>query len=117
MSEPDKVARVSRLLDLYGSLLTDRQRTLCRQYYDEDLSLAELAEESGVSRQSVHDAIKTAEAALESFERELRLLEGDHRGVAASLRELASQLRTGSGPDPRTLADRLEDLARRLGWE
>lgn len=66
------------LLDCYGSLLTDRQRELLEGYYDEDLSLAELAAPLGISRQAVHDAIRRGERQLESLEQQM--------GIAARLR-------------------------------
>ena len=66
------------LLDCYGSLLTERQRTLLEGYYDEDLSLAELAEPLGISRQAVHDSIRRGERQLEALEAQM--------GIAARLR-------------------------------
>ncbi|HWI53408.1 MAG TPA: YlxM family DNA-binding protein [Symbiobacteriaceae bacterium] len=59
------------LFDFYGSLLTDRQQELMQAYYLEDLSLAEIAGEGGVSRQAVHDLIKRAEASLQEYEQKL----------------------------------------------
>lgn len=61
------------LLDCYGSLLTKRQRDLLEGYYDEDLSLAELAEPLGVSRQAVHDSIRRGERQLLSLEEQMGL--------------------------------------------
>jgi len=62
------------LFDFYGSLLTDRQQELMQAYYLEDLSLAEIAGEGGVSRQAVHDLIKRAEASLQEYEQKLGFL-------------------------------------------
>ena len=56
------------LLDYYGDLLTEKQRTCFDLYYNQDLSLGEIAEESGISRQGVHDFLARAEAALLSME-------------------------------------------------
>lgn len=56
------------LFDYYGDMLTDRQR-MCLDYkYNQDMSLAEIAEELGVSRQGVHDNIIRAEAHLQKME-------------------------------------------------
>ena len=56
------------LFDYYGDMLTDRQR-MCLDYkYNQDMSLAEIAEELGVSRQGVHDNIVRAEAHLQNME-------------------------------------------------
>ena len=57
------------LLDYYGELLTQKQRLYCDLYYNQDYSLAEIAEETGISRQGVHDSLLHAEAALMEFER------------------------------------------------
>lgn len=63
------------LLDCYGTLLTERQRTLLEGYYDEDLSLAELAEPLGISRQAVHDSIRRGERQLEALEAQMGIAE------------------------------------------
>ncbi|MBQ1231041.1 MAG: winged helix-turn-helix transcriptional regulator [Clostridia bacterium] len=65
---------LSHLLDVYGSLLSEKQRLLCELYYDEDLSLAEIAENEGITRQGVRDALKKAEQQLHVFEDNLGLL-------------------------------------------
>lgn len=56
------------LFDFYGELLTDKQREYFDLHYNEDYSLAEIAEMSGISRQGVWDIIKRAEAALTEVE-------------------------------------------------
>ncbi len=60
---------MSMLLDYYGSLLTQKQKTYFDLYYNQDLSLAEIAEQEGISRQGVHDAICRTEAILNDMER------------------------------------------------
>ncbi len=59
------------LLDLYGGLLTDNQRKMLSLFYEKDFSLSEIAVESGVSRQAVHDAINKGEAMLINTETKL----------------------------------------------
>jgi len=66
--------RVSLLLQLYGAFLTERQRTALELHYDQDFSLAEVAELSGISRQGVYDAIHRGENLLEDAEKRLGLL-------------------------------------------
>ena len=76
----------SLLLDLYGRLLTDKQRQCCELHYNEDLSLSEIAEQSGVSRQGVWDNIRRGEATLHEIEEKtgiLRRLTELRRGLLA----------------------------------
>jgi len=56
------------LFDYYGELLTQKQKTYFDLYYNQDFSLAEIAEEEGISRQGVHDTLTRTEAALRNFE-------------------------------------------------
>ncbi len=77
-----KNMEVSLLFDFYGDMLTDKQRDVVELYYDDDLSLAEIAENAGITRQGVRDAIKRAEAQL--FEMESRL------GLVKRFREVRS---------------------------
>lgn len=65
---------VSTLLDYYGMLLTDKQREAVEYYYNDDLSLGEIAENLDISRQGVRDSIKRAEAILFEAEDKLRLM-------------------------------------------
>ena len=60
--------RMTMLYDFYGELLTDRQKEFFDLYYNEDLSLAEIAENAGISRQGVRDVIVRAEAAMQEIE-------------------------------------------------
>lgn len=68
-----KNLEVSILLDFYGELLTDKQREAIEYYYNDDLSLGEIADCLGISRQGVHDSIKRAENTLNEFEEKLGL--------------------------------------------
>ena len=62
------------MLDVYGALLTEKQLDIMQLYYDDDLSLSEIGEQYGISRQGVHDSIKHSEAALDEFEGKLMIL-------------------------------------------
>ena len=59
------------LLDYYGELLTQKQKTCFDLYYNQDLSLGEIAEEAEISRQGVHDSLARAEASLLELEQKL----------------------------------------------
>ena len=61
------------LLDCYGELMTDRQRDVAELYYNDDLSLSEIADDMGITRQGVRDLIKRAEGNLQTFEEKLGL--------------------------------------------
>ena len=56
------------LFDYYGELLTEKQKTCFDLYYNQDLSLSEIAEEAGITRQGVHDTLARAEAILRNME-------------------------------------------------
>ena len=64
----------SMLLDFYGELLTDKQRECYDLHVNEDLSLSEIAEQSGISRQGVWDNIRRAEASLREMEEKTGLI-------------------------------------------
>ena len=68
-----KDMKYSLLLDFYGDILSDRRRELIELYYNEDLSLAEIAEPLNISRQGVRDSIKRGEKQLLDLENTLGL--------------------------------------------
>lgn len=65
---------ISMLYDFYGPLLSERQQEFIRLYYDENLSLTEIAEGLGVSKQAVSSGIKSAEKKLKFYEEKLALV-------------------------------------------
>lgn len=69
----EKTTRINFLYDFYQTLLTDKQRIYMQLYYLDDLSLGEIAEEYGVSRQAVYDNVRRTEAMLEDYEAKLKL--------------------------------------------
>lgn len=70
----EKTVEVSILYDFYGQLLTPKQKLILQMYYEDDYSLAEIAEDQSVTRQAVHDTIKKAEKSLRSYEEKLGLV-------------------------------------------
>ena len=70
----DDITQASLLYDFYGQLLSKRQREVMELYYEENLTLAEIADEFGISRQGVHDALKNAEKSLNGYEEKLGLV-------------------------------------------
>ena len=73
------------LLDFYGGLLTEKQRSVLSMYCEEDLSLSEIAAETGISRQGVHEQLTRAAERLNGYEEAL--------GVAARFRDVEDGLR------------------------
>lgn len=71
----EKNLNMSYLLDFYGEVLTERKKEVMGYYYNDDLSLAEIAEELNISRQGVRDIIKKSEEELVFLEKKLHLAE------------------------------------------
>ncbi|MEG1017744.1 MAG: sigma factor-like helix-turn-helix DNA-binding protein [Oscillospiraceae bacterium] len=78
-----KNLEICYLIDTYSAVLTDKQREVIELYYYEDLSLAEIAQNSKISRQGVRDAIKRGEAIITELEEKL--------GFARKYREIEKQ--------------------------
>ena len=79
----EKDLQIGYLLDFYGDVLSERKRSVMDMYYNEDLSLAEIAAEIGISRQGVRDLIKKSEDELHFYEEKL--------GLAKKLRTTQAQ--------------------------
>ena len=88
----EKNLNIGYLLDFYGELLSERKRSVMDMYYNEDLSLAEIAAEIGISRQGARDIIKKSEEELFFYEEKLGLAERLKRveNCASELHALAS---------------------------
>ncbi len=71
----EKIVRQGMLYDLYGELLTEHQRVIYGELVNDDLSLSEIAEIHGITRQGVHDLIHRCDKILEGYEDKLHLLE------------------------------------------
>ena len=103
----EKNLEIGYLLDFYGDVLSERKRTVLDYYYNDDLSLSEIAEEIGISRQGVRELIKKAGEELMFYEEKLglakrfQLVEAqtaelltlmEKEGVAGEVREAAKEL-------------------------
>lgn len=71
----NRILEQALLYDFYGELLTRHQKEVYEQFVLEDLSLSEIAESAGISRQGVHDLIRRCQKALEGYEEKLHLVE------------------------------------------
>ena len=97
------------LYDYYGDLLTERQRECFELRYNQDLSLGEIAEELGVSRQAVNDNLTRTEALLRRMEENIGCVKRDMllRKALEEFREIAAQLDASSDPAVKTQAKRI----------
>ena len=84
-----KNLEISVLLDYYGQMLTEKQREVARLYYNEDLSLAEIAQFANITRQGVRDVIVRAEAVLTELEDKTGIIKRFHKmqGQFAQIQE------------------------------
>ncbi len=70
----DKKVEISMLIQIYGTLLTEKQLDILDNYYNMDLSLSEIAENNEITRQAVRDIIKKGEKKLFEFEEKLQIM-------------------------------------------
>ena len=90
----EKNMRIVYLLDFYAELLDEHTRGVMRAYFEDDLSLAEVAEDVGISRQGIRHLIKKGEDQLEFYESKLGLASRDEElsSVCESLRRIGNKL-------------------------
>jgi predicted DNA-binding protein YlxM (UPF0122 family) len=109
----EDTTRVNLLYDFYGNLLTEKQRECLELYYQHDLSLAEIADNSAISRQGVHDLIKRAVRTLEKAEGRLGLVDrfAAQDKVLRRLREILSgeKIEPGDRKEALAIVDKLLD--------
>lgn len=103
---------ISELMDFYGSLLTEKQLSIMDLYFNDDLSLAEIAEINKTSRQATHDSIKRCIVQLQNYELKLNLKEKYFKRVEAK-EKLMSQMKKDSNLDNTMLElinDKIEEI-------
>ena len=90
----DKLARQALLYDFYGELLTDKQKEIYELFYQNDMSLSEIAGELEISRQAVRDQLKRTEKILADYEDKLTLVERfiENKNSAGRIRNLIDEL-------------------------
>ena len=86
----EKIVEQGLLYDFYGELLTEHQRRIYEDAVMNDMSLSEIAQEAGISRQGVHDLIKRCDKTLEEYESRLHLME-KFRNITEKLEEIKRQ--------------------------
>ena len=95
----EKNVEISILCDLYGKLLTDKQFELLNDYYNNDLSLSEIAENNSITRQAVRDIIKKGEKKLFEYEEKLlfmKRMSNQEKTIEHVLSELTKIEKTSS---------------------
>jgi len=104
------------LYDYYGNLLTDRQRECFEMRYDQDLSLGEIGQILGISRQGVHDILSRTETQLKNMEEKTGCVSRDVacRKAARGILEAAKQLQTYPDDTVASLAARIVAAAQGL---
>lgn len=70
----DNITKLNLLFDYYGDFLTKKQKNIFEQYYLNDLSLGEIAENTGITRQGVHDVLRRSQETLVNFEEKLGMV-------------------------------------------
>lgn len=105
----EKNYTISVLLDFYGVLLGEKQREAVDLYYNEDLSLSEIAEHSGISRQGVRDQIKHGETQLLELESKLKLAE-KHDTLSMKIEELVAAAESGNREKAEKTAEFIKEL-------
>ncbi len=70
----DNITKLNLLFDYYGDFLTKKQKNIFEQYYLNDLSLGEIAENAGITRQGVHDVLRRSQETLVNFEEKLGMV-------------------------------------------
>ncbi len=112
----EKNLEIGYLLDFYGDILPERRRDIMDLYYNDDLSLSEIAEQMGITRQAVRDSIKKTETELFFYEEKLglrrRLTE-----AAAHAESALGLCRTAKDSVPQALTEELEALRRAVSIE
>ncbi len=91
----ERIVELSLLYDFYGGLLKEQKRLVFEDYVLNDLSLSEIAEERGISRQAVHDTVKRCTRELTEYEETLCLIQKFQviKNKVNEIHQIASQLR------------------------
>ena len=94
----EKIVKVAQLYDIYGALLNEKQKDVINCYYNEDLSLQEIADNDGRSKQAISDMINRSVDKLFEFENELSLLKSKTE-LKASLFEIRELIESSNNKE------------------
>ena len=108
----DRIVEKSLLFDFYGDLLTEHQKKVYGEYIQEDVSISEIADLSGISRQGAHDMVRRCEKILSHYENRLHLV--DHY---LKIKKMAAEIQKSEGEilecdDPEDIRSQVEHITR-----
>lgn len=106
--ELEKTVKMNMLFSFYGALLTPKQAQYVSEYYEEDYTLAEIANNHGVSRQAIYDSIKRAEDSLTDYEEKLHLLQ-EFEARQKTLKKIKQHIHEAYGNDE-TIKDLMNEI-------
>ena len=109
----DRIYEQTMLFDFYGELLTEHQRSVYEEAVYQDLSLGEIAEEHGISRQGAHDLIRRCNKILKEYESKLHLVER-FISIRGQIQEIQCFIKEQESVDQEELVRRLEQILEKL---
>lgn len=109
----DRVFERTMLYDFYGELLNEHKKSIYEDALLNDLSLSEIAEDRGVSRQAVHEAIKKCNTQLEEYEDKLHLIEKftNTKKKVAMINQLIKEYRNSND---KTCLEKIEEISEEI---
>ncbi len=110
----EKNVKVSILLDIYGKLLTEKQFKLLNDYYNNDLSLSEIAENERITRQAVRDNLKKGENKLLQFEEKLLIMKKTIEKEGQISKILNELTKIDKNLSDKKISDILQDVKEKL---
>lgn len=119
MGEMEKIYKQVLLYDFYGELLTEHQRSVYEDAVYNDMSLSEIAEQQGISRQGVHDLIKRCDKILQGYEDKLHLVQKftEAKDKLGKITELTDELlQTELAPQVRASVENIKAVSTDL-WK
>ena len=109
----ERIAKQAMLYDFYGELLTEHQQNIYEDFVLNDLSLSEIAEEAGISRQGVHDLVKRCDKLLEGYEEKLHLLERFMK-TKEKITQIRTLTRNYQNQNEAEIMEQIEDISNEI---
>lgn len=115
----EKIVEQGLLYDFYGELLTEHQQEIYESVVYENLSLGEIAEAKGISRQAVHDIVKRCDKILLGYEEKLKLVEKftSIKEKIAQINRLSEQYESGEPEGTESYSSQIRELSARIMQE